>query len=194
MTLPLPEPVFDADAGAQGGLGHLPEWDLSDLYPAPDAPDVARDMDWLQTACRDFADDYEGRLATLDAAAMLACVRRYERIDIIAGRLMSFAGLRYYQNTMDSARAKFLGDTQQKITDFTTALVFFGLEFNRLDDDRLADLLAVNADLARYRPVFERMRACGPTSFRTSWRSSSTTSRRSAPRPGTRSSTRPSPG
>ena len=29
-------PVFDANA-ASGGFGDLPEWDLSDLYPAPDS-------------------------------------------------------------------------------------------------------------------------------------------------------------
>ena len=47
MTLPLPFPVLDANASAQGGFGALPEWDLSDLYAAPDAPELARDMGWL---------------------------------------------------------------------------------------------------------------------------------------------------
>jgi len=30
MTLPLPAPVFDANASGSG-LGSLPEWDLTDL-------------------------------------------------------------------------------------------------------------------------------------------------------------------
>jgi len=161
MTLPLPRPVFDANATG-GGLGNLPEWDLSDLYPATDAPEFSRDMAWLEKACADFAADYEGKLATLDAAGMLTCVKRYEEIDIIAGRIMSFAGLRYYQNTMDSERAKFMADAQDRITTFTTPLVFFSLEFNRLEEDHLAGLLAANADLARYKPVFDRMRAMRP--------------------------------
>ncbi|WP_149142821.1 M3 family oligoendopeptidase [Gemmobacter caeruleus] len=161
MTLPLPHPVFDAHA-AGGGLGDLPDWDLRDLYPAPDAPELTRDMAWLETACADFATRYEGRLASLDAAGLLACVRDYEAIDIIAGRLMSYAGLRYYQNTMDSERAKFMADAQDRVTAYTTPLVFFSLEFNRLDDAHLAGLLAANADLARYRPVFDRMRAMRP--------------------------------
>ncbi len=75
---------------------------------------------------------------------------------------MSYAGLRYYQNTMDSERAKFMADMQDRITTFTTPLVFFTLEFNRLDDAHLAGLLAQNADLARYKPVFDRMRAMRP--------------------------------
>ncbi|TMV71562.1 M3 family oligoendopeptidase, partial [Thioclava sp. BHET1] len=119
-------------------------------------------MDWLELACAEFAADYAGKLATLDAEGLLACVHRYEQIDVIAGRIMSYAGLRYYQNTMDSERAKFIGDCQEEITDFTTPLVFFSLEFNRLDEDHLNGLLAANAELARYRPVFDRMRAMRP--------------------------------
>ena len=161
MTLPLPRPVFDANATG-GGLGKLPDWDLTDLYAAPDAPEFARDMAWLEKACADFAASYEGKLASLDAAALLTCVRTYEEIDVIAGRIMSFAGLRYYQNTMDSDRAKFMADAQDKITTFTTPLVFFSLEFNRLDEDHLSRLLAAKAALARYKPVFDRMRAMRP--------------------------------
>ncbi len=161
MTLPLPRPVFDANATG-GGLGKLPDWDLTDLYPAPDAPEFTRDMGWLEKACADFAASYEGKLADLDAAGLLACVQAYEKIDVIAGRIMSFAGLRYYQNTMDSERAKFMADAQDRITTFTTPLVFFSLEFNRLDEGHLSGLLAQNADLARYKPVFDRMRAMRP--------------------------------
>ncbi len=161
MTLPLPRPVFDANATG-GGLGKLPDWDLTDLYAAEDAPEFARDMAWLEKACADFAAQYEGKLAALDAGGLLACVLAYEQIDVVAGRIMSFAGLRYYQNTMDSDRAKFMADAQDKITTFTTPLVFFSLEFNRLDEGHLTGLLAQNADLARYKPVFDRMRAMRP--------------------------------
>ena len=160
MTLPLPRPVFDANATA-GGFGDLPDWDLSDLYAAPDAPEIARDMEWLEKACADFAKDYEGKLATLDAAGMAECIRRYEEIDVTAGRLMSYAGLRYYQNTTDAARAKFMADAQDRITTFTTPLVFFSLEFNRIDDATYAALFA-DAAIARFKPVFDRMRAMRP--------------------------------
>jgi len=75
---------------------------------------------------------------------------------------MSFAGLRYYQITTDADRAKFMADAQDKLTAYTTPLVFYGLEFNRLDDAHLSGLLTENADLARYKPVFDRMRAMKP--------------------------------
>ena len=162
MPIRLPRPLHDANPAAGGAFGDLPEWDLTDLYPAPDAAEFANDMAWLEQACRDFADDFEGRLADLDADAMLACVHRYERIETVAGRIMSYAGLRYYQNTLDASRAKFMADAQDKVTDFTTPLVFFSLEFNRLPDEHLAALLEESADLARYTPVFDRMRAMRP--------------------------------
>ncbi|WP_391482594.1 M3 family oligoendopeptidase [Nereida sp. NH-UV-3] len=146
----------------QTDFGDLPNWDLSDLYESSDADQLHKDMAWLEAECADFAASYEGKLAGLSADELLNAVRRYEKIDMIAGRIMSFAGLRYYQNTTDGERAQFMSNCQDSITNFTTPLVFYGLEFNRLDDAHLAGLLAQNADLARYKPVFDRMRAMKP--------------------------------
>ncbi|SEO86537.1 oligoendopeptidase F [Salinihabitans flavidus] len=159
----LPFPVRDANAShGSEGLGNLPEWDLTDLYTSPDAPELQRDLDWLQKECAAFAADYEGRLADLDADALLTCVQRNERISTVAGRVMSFAGLRYYQFTTDAERTQFLSNCQEKLTDYTTPLVFFTLELNRIADDRMAALFEANPDLARYKPVFDRIRAMKP--------------------------------
>jgi oligoendopeptidase F len=161
MPIRLPQPVFDANTNA-GEFGDLPEWDLTDLYAAPEAEELTRDMAWLEKACADFAGDYEGKLASLDADGMLDCIRRYERIEGIAGRIMSYAGLRYYQNTVEANRAKFMSDCQDKITTFTTPLVFFSLEFNRIEDDAYLKVFGANTGIARYKPVFDRMRAMRP--------------------------------
>ena len=160
----LPFPVQDANASSggtdgNGPMGDLPEWNLDDLYTGEDAPELIRDLDWLEGACASFAADYEDKLEALDANSLLECVLRNEKINQIAGRIMSYAGLRYYQLTTDADRAKFMSDVQEKITNFTTPLVFFTLELNRLDDDHMDKLLATNADLARYKPVFDRIRA-----------------------------------
>ena len=159
----LPFPVRDANVGGGAGeFGDLPEWDLSDLYTAEDAPELIRDLAWLEEECANFAKDYEGKLAELDAAGFLACVLRNEKINGIAGRIMSYSGLRYYQLTIDAGLSKFLSDMQEKITNFTTPLVFFTLELNRLDDGVLDGLFAESAELARYKPVFDRIRAMKP--------------------------------
>ena len=161
--LNFPFPVRDANTG--GGtenFGDLPEWDLSDLYSSPDAPELSKDMAWLEKECASFAKDYENQLAGLSSNDMLHCVHRNEKISNIAGRVMSYAGLRHYQMTTDGDRTKFLSDTQEKITDFTTPLVFFTLEMNRLEDNHLDNLMAKNQELARYKRAFDRMLAMKP--------------------------------
>ncbi|MFV0243907.1 MAG: M3 family oligoendopeptidase [Qingshengfaniella sp.] len=159
------QPNLSRDAATDAGarpLGDLPDWDLSDLYTAPDAPELTRDMAWLEQACTDFATDYQGKLAGLDAAGLLVAMQRDERISAVAGRIMSYAGLRYYQNTTDAGRAKFMADCQDRITVMTGQLVFWSLELNTIDDDRLNAMLDENADLGRYRSLFTRLRAMKP--------------------------------
>lgn len=154
--------VFDAAEPAKGDFGTLPEWDLTDLYPAPDSPELTADIEALDGRVRDFAASYQGKLADLTPAQMLACVEAYQQIDILAGRIMSYVGLRYYQNTTDPVRAKQMGDLQGKITDMTTPLVFFSLEFNRIPNATYQAVFTAPDGPARYKPVFDRMRAMRP--------------------------------
>ena len=153
------------DASATNGskeLEDLPVWDLNDLYSSPKAPELKNDMEWLERECKLFADKYEGKLDSLSSDEMVVCVHRNEKISNVSGRLISFAGLRYYQMTTDEDRSKFFSDIQEKITDYTKSLVFFSLEMNRLDDSRLENHMSENKELERYRRVFERMRAMKP--------------------------------
>ncbi|MEH6361095.1 MAG: oligoendopeptidase F, partial [Amylibacter sp.] len=89
------------EGAANDAFGDLPEWNLDDLYSSTDGPEITEDMDWLGIECASFAADFEGKLADLDAAGLLACILRYEKIQNVMGRVMSFSGLRYYQNTTD---------------------------------------------------------------------------------------------
>ena len=151
-----------ADGGAAPSLGDLPEWNLSDLYAGLDAPELEADFQRMKTDCAEFAKTYDGKLAELDGDGLAAAIRAYEDIDLVLGRIMSFAGLAYQQNTQDPDRAKFMGDAQVRVTDITQPLVFFSLELNRLEDHWLAERLAASADLARYKPWLDRLRAMKP--------------------------------
>jgi oligoendopeptidase F len=150
------------DSASDDDLGNLPEWNLTHLYPAENSTELTQDLEWLDQECTNFAKDYEGKLANLSANEMLNCIMRYEKIQSISGRIMSFASLRYYQITTDADRAKFIADMQGQITDFSTPLVFFSLELNSIDDDVLSKMLTSSKDLARYKPVLDRMRAMKP--------------------------------
>jgi len=131
----LPQINFDSHDAANSDYGDLPNWDLKDLYPSPDGDEITKDLKSLQNNCNSFASDYQGQLDGLTAEGLLNCIERYEDIQNVAGRIMSYAGLSYYQDTSDANRSKFMADMQSKITDFTTPLVFFSLEINSISDD-----------------------------------------------------------
>ena len=161
--LQLPIPNFDSEhSKGSSELGQLPDWNLNDLYTSTDAKELVSDLSWLEKECDEFANDYQGKLKFLSADQMLQCIIRNEKISSISGRIISYAGLRYYQNTTNADRAKFLSDMQEKITVYTTKLVFFSLEINSLEDAFLEGLLNENEELLRYKPVFEKIRALKP--------------------------------
>ena len=65
MHLPFPAPPAPRDAAKEAGgapLGALPDWDLTDLYAAPDAPELDADLAWLETECAAFAADTRASL------------------------------------------------------------------------------------------------------------------------------------
>ena len=153
-------------AGASSKAAKLPEWNLTDLYPAIDAPEVARDLDKLDADCVAFESAYKGKIAeqvaTSNGGEWLAeAIRSYEAIDDLAGRLASYAGLAHAGNTVDAAISKFYGDVSERITAASTHLLFFALELNRVDDEVIERAMATPS-LNHYRPWIEDLRKDKP--------------------------------
>ena len=140
------------------GFGTLPEWNLTDLYPSMDAPELKRDLARADADSAAFEADYKGKLAALIAdGTLVEAVRRFEALEDLLGRLISYAGLVYAGNNTDPVRAKFYGDIQEKITAASLHLLFFTLELNRLDDAAL-DAAMREPALGHYRPWIEDVR------------------------------------
>jgi oligoendopeptidase F len=151
-----------AKIGATGRLGALPEWNLNDLYTGIEDPAVKRDLDRVDADSVAFEKDYKGKLAEIadraDGGAVLAeAVKRYEALDDLLGKLISFSGLVHAGNTVDPTRSKFHADVQERITAASTHLLFFVLELNRIDDTKLDKAMADPA-LGHYRPWLEDIR------------------------------------
>jgi oligoendopeptidase F len=153
-------------AKSKSGLGadvsKLPEWNLADLYAGLDDPRVALDLDRADAEAVAFEEAYKGKLAALAESpqagpALAEAVKRYEALDDLVGRLISYAGLIHAGNTVDPVRAKFYGDVQDRITATSTHLLFFVLELNRIDDGKLAAAIKDPA-LAHYQPWLEDIR------------------------------------
>ncbi|MEZ5842363.1 MAG: M3 family oligoendopeptidase [Hyphomicrobiaceae bacterium] len=144
---------------AAATLGPMPEWNLADLYSGPDAPEVARDIAAARAEARRMRETYQGKLAEFgrDGARLAEAIAAYEAVSETMGRLGSFAGLYYYGNQQDPARAKFMGDTSEALTNISSDLIFFELELNQIADADLAEAVKVPM-LARYKPWLDDLR------------------------------------
>src|SRR5205085_2411821 len=151
-----------AEAASFGAdLGPLPEWDLSDLYPGRDSPELARDLSQLAADAASFRAKYEGRLAQLSGAELGEVVSAYERMQEISGRIMSYAELTRSGNVADPEIARFFQTMHERINAISTEILFFTLELNRIDDAAL-DAKTADPQLARYRPWLRDVRAFRP--------------------------------
>ena len=146
-----------ADPGSSQ-IKNLPEWNLDDLYSSENDKNLTIDLKWLDKECTKFENDFKNKLSKLSAQNFLKCILRYEKIQNISGRIMSFASLKYYQSTTDPKRAKFLADMQDKITVSSSKLVFFSLEINNIDNKKINSLLKGNVKLSRFKPIFDSLR------------------------------------
>jgi oligoendopeptidase F len=151
----------DNQGGATAELGALPVWDLSDLYPAPDSPELARDIEATEREAHAFAQRYQGKLATLSGAALGQAVATYERLQETLGRIMSYASLLYSGDMADVEIARFFQNMQEKVNTLSSVLLFFTLEINRIEDAALAEKLQA-PELAHYAPWLRDTRTFRP--------------------------------
>ncbi len=139
----------------------LPEWDLADLFPGPDSPELAAALEGAERDAQAFATRYAGKLATLPGAQLAAAIGEFERIEEVMGRAMSYAQLLFSGDSNDPAIGRFYQSMNERVTAISSHLIFFGLELNRLDDAILDRKLADPA-LARWAPWLRDLRVFRP--------------------------------
>ncbi|MBJ6132948.1 M3 family oligoendopeptidase [Ochrobactrum sp. Q0168] len=159
-------PSGDSAAAAKTDLGKLPEWNLADLYPAPDSPQLKADIEKAMKDSVSFEERWKGKLgaeaAKADGGNFADAIKEFEALDELLGRIASYAGLYYYGDTTDPKRMKLFGDVQQKLTDASTHLIFFSLELNRIEDAILDKAMDANAAIGHYRPWLTDLRKDKP--------------------------------
>jgi oligoendopeptidase F len=139
-------------------LGKLPNWNLADLYPSTDAPEIERDLKTLTALAGEFKRDHEGQLAGLSGAALLEALLAYERMQDLAGRIGSYAQLAYAGNMTDPVLARFQQNISERLNEVGVQTLFFTLELNRIEDATL-DKQLTHVPLQRYVPWLDSVRA-----------------------------------
>lgn len=141
--------------------GGLPTWDLSDLYPAPNGPEVENDIARADAEARSFNAAYAGRLAGASGGELAVALEQYERIEEVLGRLVSYAQLLFSADSTDATRGQFYQSVTERVTAISSQLLFFTLELNRLDDAVLDEKLSDPA-LARWDSWLRDLRVFRP--------------------------------
>ena len=148
--------------GASGGVAELlPHWDLSDLYDGMESPALARDLEEANRRAIAFRDRYAGQLEGQSASGLAEALARYETIEEMLGRIMSYAQLLFSGDSSDAAISRFYQSMSERITEISTELLFFTLELNRLDEAALGLKLA-EPELAPWKPWLEDLRVFKP--------------------------------
>jgi oligoendopeptidase F len=150
-----------AAATTDAAIGKMPEWDLRDLYPAPDSPALSADLKRAAEEAKAFKQRYHAKLAGPDGNTLGAAVKSFEALQDVLGRIMSYAQLVHAGNMMDPEIGRFYQTTQERVTDISSDLLFFTLELNRMDEADLAERLKAPA-LAHYAPWLRDVRSFRP--------------------------------
>ncbi len=139
-------------------LGNLPEWDLTDLYPGRDSPELKGDLERSAAAAAAFETTYKGKLAGLAGRDLGAAVVAFEKLQDTLGRIMSYAGLVYAGDQSNSEIGRFFQMMQERVNDISSTLLFFTLEINKIEDAVLAEQLKAK-ELAHYGAWLRDVRA-----------------------------------
>lgn len=146
----------------RANLGPMPQWDLSDLYPAMDSPLIDRDLTALLAEARAFEERYKDRLGDLAGDQLAGAVKLFENLQDRIGRIMSYAGLMFTTDQTDPKIGQFYQTMQERVNDVTLPLLFFTLELNRLEDAALEKKFSASAALEHYRPWIRDLRLFRP--------------------------------
>ncbi len=138
----------------------MPEWNLKDLFSAPDGDDFKTAFAEAEQRVAAL-EKHRGQIAAMDGKAFGASIADFEAIREITTRIESYAQLYLSTNVSDPARGRFAQDTFERLAVLNGKLLFFTLEINRLDDAALAEKMK-NPGAARYAPWVRDQRVMCP--------------------------------
>ena len=142
-------------------LGNLPIWDLSDLYHSTESIEITTDLKFIEKKANLFEKKYEGKINSLNGESILSAIEELEIIDERMSKILSFAHLLYAENIEDEKNNIFFQQIQEKITKFSSSLIFFTLELNSIEKDQINKLFSTKG-LKKFKTWIEIVRAYKP--------------------------------
>ena len=139
-------------------------WDLSDLFTAHDDPKIESTLKDCRARAETFATRFRPLLDTPDRLAPRQLREAMQELEVLyeaLGRVGSYAGLLYAGDTSRAEYQDLEQRVEQRSTDIRNLLLFFELEWLKLDDAEVNRLLA-DPELSSYRHYLASMRRYRP--------------------------------
>ena len=132
-------------------------WNLESLYDSPQDELLQDDLDLCKQEAELIKEDCAGKLATLAPETFARTVRRIERIQVNLGRIDTYAFLNFVTQVKNDAAGAFLQKSKEDASSINKELVFFDLEWAKMDQASADKLLATD-DTAPYRHYLINLR------------------------------------
>ena len=134
-------------------------WNLSDLFPAHDSPEMKAGFDELDGKVVEFEALRTSLSADMPMDAFLNAIHLLEAISRLAHRIGAYASLRFSADTQDQVIQAFQSDIDSRMAVLGNRTLFFSLWWKSLDDNAAERLMAGSGD---YRYWLEEMRHFKP--------------------------------
>ncbi len=129
----------------------IPTWDLTDLYNGIDDVNIKKDLEEIAKKTTAFCQEYQDRVAKLDAIKLAQAIQNYENICESGSKLTSYSYLLYSSDLSNEKNIAFNQNINEEISKYESQLVFFTIELNEINEERINELLE-NTALKKYQP------------------------------------------
>ena len=134
-------------------------WDLTDLFPTTES--LLEELLKGQSKADAFAERYRGSMGQMQAQEMKRAMSLLGEIQDSVGRAYTYAYLNWSTDTADSERGALLQKVKEAYTGISTTLLFFELDWTKLDDAQAEEILA-STEMDSYRHYLEVVRLQKP--------------------------------
>lgn len=137
----------------------LTKWDLGELYPAFDSPELQGAFDNVEEEVTSFEGVRDKLNPDIDKETFLEVVRASESTSRIVSKIYAFTGLSFSSDTQDQTAQTYMARVQQFAAEMQNRTMFFSLWWKELDEKNAERLMSEAGD---YRYYLEEMRHFKP--------------------------------
>ncbi len=118
-------------------MSNLPQWNLSDFYTSYKSKKIKNDITNLNNQVIEFSKKYKNKLKLLDNSSLVNSIKLYEKIEEKIFFIKSFSFLTHCTDQLNKDKNKFYQGIDEVLSKTEKNLVFFGIEFNKLDKKKV---------------------------------------------------------